>query len=188
MVLLIDPSNFIDCLHFKALTKFKLFIIESNFIINFKKQELRIILKIQVPCLNLETVNQFFVQFIRSTQALFVRSWLLALLFLFLIFSLFFFYNLNRHYLRLNQDCYLSLTVLFFFILLFFYVVDLLLYLKFLYMGHRGHLLQIILSCHIQAQQYLHFQNPQTFCQILVQQVNYLKRMGHFQNFTKQFH
>ena len=46
MVLLIDPSNFIDCLHFKALIKFKLFIIESNFIINFKKQELRIILKI----------------------------------------------------------------------------------------------------------------------------------------------
>ena len=186
MVLLIDPSNFIDYLHFKTLIKFKLFIIKSNFIINFKKQELQIILKIQVPCLILETVNQIFVQFILSIQA--IRNWLLALLFLFLIFFLFFFYNLNRHYLRLNQDCYLSLTVLFFFILLFFYVVDLLLYLKFLYMDHKGHLLQIILSCHIQVQQYLHFQNPQTFCQILVQQVNYRKRMEYFQYFTKQFH
>lgn len=188
MVLLIDPLNFIDYLHFKAITEFAQIIVISNFIVNFMKQELRIILQIQVPYLNLQIVNQIFNHFISSTQVHYVRNQLLSLLFLFLIFFLFSFYNLNRHYLRLNQDCYLSLTVLFFSILLFFYVVDQLLYLKFLYKDHRDHLLQIILSCHIQVQQYLHFQNPQTFCLILVQQVNCQMRKVYFQNFMKLFH
>ena len=44
--LLEDPLNFIDYLHFKAIIEFELFIVKLNFIVNFMKQELRIILKI----------------------------------------------------------------------------------------------------------------------------------------------
>ena len=186
--LLISPSNFIDCLHFIALAVAELFIAKSNFIINFTKLELQIILQIQVPYLILRIVNQIFIHFNLIIQAKFVKSWLLEKLFLFLIFFLFFFYNLNRHYLRLNQDCYLNLTVLFFSILLFFYVMDPLQCLKFLCMDHKDHLHQIILSFRIQAQQYLHCQNLRIFYLKLVQQVNCQMKMGHFQNFVKLFH
>ena len=63
MVLLKDPLNFINCLHFMVVIKLIHFIVTFNFTASFKLQVLRTILSILVPNLNLSVVNQTFIHF-----------------------------------------------------------------------------------------------------------------------------
>jgi hypothetical protein len=63
MVLLKDPLNFIDCLHFMVVVKLIHFIVTFNLTVSFKLQVLRTILSILVPNLNLSVVNQTFIHF-----------------------------------------------------------------------------------------------------------------------------
>ena len=120
-----DPLNFIDCFHFMVVVKLAHFSVGFNSTISFIQQVLRTILLILVLSLILVVINQTFIHFELIMEVPAYLDLILTLLFLFLIFFLFSFYNLSHRYLHLSQDYYRNLTVLFFFILLFFYVVDL---------------------------------------------------------------
>ena len=143
-----------------------------------------------VPILSLVTINQIinYLQISDYFLIIFRILQFLSQLSLFLIFFPSFSYNLSHHYLNLNLSYYLNQTLLIFQSLIFFYFKVLQKYLKFLYKDHKVHQRQIILSFHIQVQQYLHFQTLQTFYQKLDQQVNYQKKQEYFQYFMKLFH